>query len=197
MGLDLTYENGQTPLDPEQISGLKIKTISTQQQLNEFEQTNINEALKWLNAKRKINDVLSEQFLIQLHKRMFGMVWKWAGSFRNIETNIGIEWTKIPIELRLLVDDAKYWVEYQTYKPDEIAIRFKHRLVSIHCFPNGNGRHSRIMADLIALHVFELERFSWGNSSLLASSEQRTLYLKALQKADEGDYVSLIDFARS
>ncbi len=197
MGLILTYEEGQTPLDPEQINGLKIKTISTQQQLNEFEQTNINEALKWLNTKRKINEVLSEQFLIQVHKRMLGMVWKWAGNFRVTETNIGIEWTKIPIELRLLIDDAKYWVEHQTYDPEQIAIRFKHRLVSIHCFPNGNGRHSRIMADLIAKHVFELEKFSWGQRSLLASSEQRKLYLKALQKADMGDYDALLEFARS
>jgi Fic-DOC domain mobile mystery protein B len=197
MGLILTYEEGQTPLDPEQINGLKIKTISTQQQLNEFEQTNINEALKWLNTKRKINEVLSEQFLIQVHKRMLGMVWKWAGNFRVTETNIGIEWTKIPIELRLLIDDTKYWVEHQTYDPEQIAIRFKHRLVSIHCFPNGNGRHSRIMADLIAEHVFELEKFSWGQSSLLASSEQRKLYLKALQKADMGDYDALLEFARS
>lgn len=197
MGLILTYEEGQTPLDPEQINGLKIKTISTQQQLNEFEQTNINEALKWLNTKRKINEVLSEQFLIQVHKRMLGMVWKWAGNFRVTETNIGIEWTKIPIELRLLIDDAKYWVEHQTYDPEQIAIRFKHRLVSIHCFPNGNGRHSRIMADLIAKHVFELEKFSWGQSSLLASSEQRKLYLKALQKADMGNYDALLEFARS
>jgi Fic-DOC domain mobile mystery protein B len=197
MGLILTYEEGQTPLDPEQINGLKIKTISTQQQLNEFEQTNINEALKWLNTKRKINEVLSEQFLIQVHKRMLGMVWKWAGNFRVTETNIGIEWTKIPIELRLLIDDTKYWVEHQTYDPEQIAIRFKHRLVSIHCFPNGNGRHSRIMADLIAKHVFELEKFSWGQSSLLASSEQRKLYLKALQKADMGNYDALLEFARS
>ncbi len=197
MGLILTYEEGQTPLDPEQINGLKIKTISTQQQLNEFELTNINEALKWLNTKRKINEVLSEQFLIQVHKRMLGMVWKWAGNFRVTETNIGIEWTKIPIELRLLIDDTKYWVEHQTYDPEQIAIRFKHRLVSIHCFPNGNGRHSRIMADLIAKHVFELEKFSWGQSSILANSEQRKLYLKALQKADKGDYDALLEFARS
>jgi Fic-DOC domain mobile mystery protein B len=197
MGLILTYEEGQTPLDPEQIKGLKIKTISTQQQLNEFEQTNINEALKWLNAKRKIKEVLSEQFMIELHKRMLGMVWKWAGNYRTTETNIGIDWTKIPMELRLLVDDTKYWVEHKTYEPEEIAIRFKHRLVSIHCFSNGNGRHSRIMADLIALHIFELGKFSWGHSSLLASSEQRKIYLNALKKADKGDYVDLIEFARS
>jgi Fic-DOC domain mobile mystery protein B len=197
MGLILTYQEGQTPLDPEQINGLKIKTISTQQQLNEFEQTNINEALKWLNSKRKIKDVLSEEFMIQLHKRMLGMVWKWAGQLRRTETNIGIDWTRISMELRLLVDDANFWVEHQTYLPEEIAIRFKHRLVSIHCFPNGNGRHSRIMADLIALHVFGLNKFSWGHSSLVDSSEQRKMYLNALKLADNGDFDQLIKFARS
>lgn len=197
MGLILTYQEGQTPLDTEQINGLKIKTISTQQQLNEFEQTNINEALKWLNSKRKIKDVLSEEFMIQLHKRMLGMVWKWAGQLRRTETNIGIDWTRISMELRLLVDDANFWVEHQTYLPEEIAIRFKHRLVSIHCFPNGNGRHSRIMADLIALHVFGLNKFSWGHSSLVDSSEQRKMYLNALKLADNGDFDQLIKFARS
>ena len=197
MGLILTYQEGQTPLDPEQINGLKIKTISTQRQLNEFEQTNINEALKWLNSKRKIKDVLSEEFMIQLHKRMLGMVWKWAGQLRRTETNIGIDWTRISMELRLLVDDANFWVEHQIYLPEEIAIRFKHRLVSIHCFPNGNGRHSRIMADLIALHVFGLNKFSWGHSSLVDSSEQRKMYLNALKLADNGDFDQLIKFARS
>ena len=197
MGLILTYQEGQTPLEPEQINGLKIKIISTQQQLNEFEQTNINEALQWLNSKRKIKDVLSEEFMIQLHKRMLGMVWKWAGQLRRTETNIGIDWTRITMELRLLIDDANFWVEQQTYIPEEIAIRFKHRLVSIHCFPNGNGRHSRIMADLIALHVFGLNKFSWGNSSLVDSSEQRKIYLKALKMADNGNFSELINFARS
>lgn len=197
MGLTLFYLEGQTPLELAQMEGLKVKTISTQQQLNEFELVNINESLKWLNSKRKINEVLSEEFIIQLHKRMLGMVWKWAGQFRKTETNIGIYWIKIPIELRALLDDAKFWVENQTYLPEEIAIRFKHRLVSIHCFPNGNGRHSRIMADLIIQHIFGGEKFSWGHGSLVESSAQRKIYLQALRRADTGDYTQLIDFARS
>lgn len=197
MGLILRYNDGQTPLNIEQINGLKIKTILTQAQLNEFEQANINDALMVLNSKRKIKDILSEDFIVQLHKRMFGMVWKWAGKFRNSETNIGIEWTRIPIELRLLLDDAKFWVEHQTYCPDEIALRFKHRLVAIHCFPNGNGRHSRIMADLIAVHLLDRNKFNWGNSILVASTEQRKNYLKALQLADKGNFSELLIFARS
>lgn len=193
MGLILKYDEGQTPLDPAQINGLKIKSISTQQQLNEFEQININEALKWVYAKQKIKDLLSEEFMVLLHKKMFGMVWKWAGQLRRNETNIGIEWIKIPVEIRLLLDDTKYWVSNKTYSPEEIALRFKHRLVSIHCFPNGNGRHSRVMADLIAKHVLGLDKFSWGNS-IEDSKEQRNQYLQALKLADEGDYSTLIRF---
>jgi Fic-DOC domain mobile mystery protein B len=197
MGLIFRYKDGQTPLNTEQINGLKIKTIVTQAQLNEFEQANINDALLGLSSKRKIKNMLSEDFIVQLHKSMFGMVWKWAGKFRHTETNIGIKWTRIPIELRKLLDDAKFWVEHQTYGPDEIALRFKHRLVAIHCFPNGNGRHSRIMADLIVVHLLDRNKFNWGNSSLVASSEQRKNYLKALQLADHGNFSELLIFARS
>lgn len=197
MGLILSYELGQTPLDPEQINGLKIKSIATQQQLNEIEQININEALKWLNAKRRINDLLSEKFMVQVHKRMFGMVWNWAGNFRRTETNIGINWVNIPVALRLLLEDTTYWIEHSTYHSDEIALRFKHRLVSIHCFPNGNGRHSRLMADLMAKHLFQQAKFTWGQNSLLLGSDLRKAYLNALQLADKGDYSALLKFARS
>ena len=191
------YQAGQTPLDPEQISGLKIKTIATQQQLNEFEQANINEALIWLTSKRKIKNLLSEKFIIQVHQRMFGLVWNWAGQFRRKETNLGVYWTKIRVELTQLVADVNFWVEYQSYLPDEVAIRFKHRLVAIHCFPNGNGRHSRLMADLIIQHVFGSAKFNWGQSSLVEPSAQRSVYLKALKLADNGDYTELLKFARS
>ena len=197
MGLILNYQDGQTPLDPDQIDGLKIKTIATQKQLNEFEQANINEALLWIHSKRKITDVLTEDFMIQLHRRMFGIVWRWAGQFRKTQTNIGVDWVKIPMELRGLIDDTTFWIKHETYPPEEITLRFKHRLVSIHCFPNGNGRHSRIMADLMAAHVFGLEKFSWGHHALVESSEQRKTYLKALKMADLGDYSPLMRFARS
>ena len=191
------YQAGKTPLDPEQISGLKIKTIATQQQLNEFEQANINEALIWLTGKRKIKNLLSEEFILQVHQRMFGLVWNWAVQFRRTETNLGVDWTKIRVDLRQLVADVNFWVEHQSYLPDEAAIRFKHRLVSIHCFPNGNCRHSRIMADLICQHVFGLKKFSWGQSRLVEPSEQRTDYLKALKLVDKGDFSELMRFARS
>lgn len=200
MGLDLDYSPGQTPLDEEEKEGLKIPTISTKGELDEFEQKNIEEAVLWtVGTKIKVDKLLSESFIKSFHKRMYGEVWKWAGKFRQSEKNIGIACWKIPIELKVLLEDAKFWIENKTYSEDEIAIRFKHRIVSIHCFPNGNGRHSRLMADLIAEKVFDRNIFTWGqsNSKLSYEAEVRSNYLAALKKANNGDFKDLIKFARS
>jgi len=198
MGLNLTYKDGQTPLDEEEKEGLLIKTISTHEELDEFEQQNIEEALLWLlRSKLKKTKILTEEFVKLLHKKMFGKVWKWAGQFRKTQKNIGVEWIKISIELKYLLDNVTFWIDNQTYPSDEIAIRFKHRLVQIHCFSNGNGRHSRIMADIIIEFVFKEEIFSWGNSSLLKADDSRKRYISALKSGDIGDMVPLINFARS
>ena len=200
MGLNLDYSPGQTPIDEEESEGLKIPSISTKGELDEFEQKNIEEAVLWtVGTKIKVEKLLSESFIKSLHKRMYGEVWKWAGKFRQSEKNIGIESWRIPTELRVLLEDAKFWIENETYPADEIAIRFKHRIVSIHCFPNGNGRHSRLMADLIAEKIFDRKTFTWGqsNSKLLNETEARSKYLTALKKADSGDYTDLLTFARS
>lgn len=200
MGLNLDYSPGQTPLDEEESEGLKIPSISTKGELDEFEQKNIEEAVLWtVGTNIKVEKLFSESFIKSLHKRMYGEVWKWAGKFRQSEKNIGIESWKIPTELRVLLEDAKFWIENETYPPDEIAIRFKHRIVSIHCFPNGNGRHSRLMADLIAEKIFDRKTFTWGqsNSKLSNETEARSKYLTALKKADRGDYADLLTFARS
>jgi fido (protein-threonine AMPylation protein) len=95
------------------------------------------------------------------------------------------------------VDDAKYWIDNKIYQPDEMAIRFKHQLVSIHCFPNGNGRHSRLMADIIAEKLFQQPVFTWGASSLIKQGEMRSQYIIAIKKADQGDIYPLLQFARS
>jgi len=200
MGLNLDYIHGQTPLDEDECEGLKINTISTKGELDEFEQKNIEQAVQWsIGRKIKIDNLLSEQFIKSIHKRMYGEVWGWAGTFRKSEKNIGIESWKISTELRMLLDDAKFWIENESYSEDEIAIRFKHRIVSVHCFPNGNGRHSRLMADLIAENVFNRKIFTWGqsNSNLSDESGKRSKYLIALKKADRGDFNDLISFARS
>ena len=155
MGLDFEYIAGQTPLSEEEKDGLKIKSITTQGELDEFEQLNIEKAVEWTIHKNfKFEKILTEKFIKDLHKRMFSDVWNWAGEFRRTEKNIGIQWTEIGIELKKLIEDTKFWILNKTYSEEEIAIRFKHRLVSIHCFPNGNGRHSRLMADIIMESVF-------------------------------------------
>lgn len=161
MGLNLNYEEGQTPINEEEKIGLKIASITTNAELNELEQQNIEQAIYWsLGKKITIQKLLSEQFIKELHKRMFEDVWKWAGQFRKTEKNIGIESWKIPTELKILLDDVHFWLNNQTFSEDEIAIRFKHRIVSIHCFPNGNGRHSRLIADLISEKIFNRKPFT-------------------------------------
>lgn len=200
MELNLDYLPGQTPLEEEEKEGLKILTIITTGELDEFEQKNIEQAVQWtIGRKIKLKSLLSESFVKSLHKRMYNEVWKWAGEFRKTEKNIGVKSWKIPVELLVLLDDAKFWIENESYSEDEIAVRFKHRIVSIHCFPNGNGRHSRLMGDLIAEKVFNRKIFTWGesNSNLSNESDARTEYLKALKKADIGDFSDLIKFARS
>tara|TARA_B100000795_G_scaffold259738_1_gene234972 strand:- start:118 stop:714 length:597 start_codon:yes stop_codon:yes gene_type:complete len=198
MGLEFDYKYGQTPLDEEEKEGLKIKSITTQRELDEFEQLNIEKAVEWtIHTKLKPEKILTEKFVKDLHKIMYGDVWKWAGEFRRTEKNIGIPWTQIEIELKNLLDDTKYWVENKTFSPIEIAIRFKHRLVSIHCFPNGNGRHSRMMADIIMESIFGNEIFSWNQSNMVKANETRNQYIKALREADNGNFKQLIEFSKN
>src|SRR5690554_3139877 len=198
MGLDLDYIDGQTPIDEEEKEGLRIETIATKGDLDEFEQLNIEEALQWVFSKKfKPKQVFSEKFICNLHKRMFGTVWNWAGQFRKTNKNIGVDKHQVPIELKILCDDALFWIENKTYPPEEIAIRFKHRIVSIHCFPNGNGRHSRLMADIIIKNLFGQVPFSWGAGNLSKPTDTRATYLKAVKSADLNDYRLLLEFARS
>ncbi len=197
MGLDINYIEGQTPLDEEEKEGLLIPTIATRGELDEFEQQNIEQAIQWtLSKKFKAELVFSEVFIREVHKRMYGNVWTWAGDFRKTNKNIGVDKWQIPTDLKRLLDDAKYWHEHKSYPPDEIAIRFKHQLVSIHCFPNGNGRHSRLMADIIIEKIYNLPVFSWGTTRLSNEGDIRTTYLKAVRLADKGNYGLLLAFAR-
>lgn len=198
MGLDLEYIEGQTPIDEEEKEGLLIETISTKTELDEFEQLNIEEALQWVFGKKfKPKQVFTENFICNLHKRMYGNIWAWAGTFRRTDKNIGVDKYQIPMELKVLCDDVLYWIENNTYPPEQISIRFKHRLVSIHCFPNGNGRHSRLMADIIIEKLYGLPPFSWGAANLTEVSDIRTIYIKAVKLADQHEYQPLLDFVRS
>lgn len=200
MGLIMHYAEGQTPLDDDEKEGLLLPSISTREELDEAEQRNIEDAIRWTIQRRKrfsVGEVLSEQFVKELHQRMLGKVWKWAGAFRNTNKNIGVDKYQVGISLRSLLDDCSYWIENRSYPEDEIAVRLKHRIVSIHCFANGNGRHSRLMADVIIEKLLGRDIFSWGGKNLIHNSGFRSSYLKALRLADRGDYDSLVSFARS
>ena len=198
MGLEFDYIDGQTPLDEEEKDGLLIPTIATRGELDEFEQQNIEEAVQWtLSRSFKMELIFTEEFIRMVHKRMYADVWSWAGEFRKTNKNLGVDKWQITSDLKYLLDDAKYWYENNTYPPDEISIRFKHRIVSIHCFPNGNGRHSRLMADIIIEKIYKQTVFSWGANDLSSESDARAAYLKALKTADKGDYNLLIAFSIS
>jgi Fic-DOC domain mobile mystery protein B len=198
MGLNIEYIDGQTPLTEEEQEGLKIPSITTREELDEFEQLNIEKAIQWTFGKKlKVEQLFTEKFIKDLHKRMYGEVWKWAGAFRTSEKNIGCKSYLVAIELKQLLDDALFWEANNTYNEEEVAIRFKHRLVSIHCFANGNGRHSRLMSDLIMEKLYNKTFFSWGSTNLVKATETRSNYIKAVKKADQQDVLPLIAFAKS
>lgn len=194
MTVQLDYPPGATPLDADELASLIPGHITTQGELNEWEQLNIVQGERWARKQRK--EILNEGFLRQLHKQMFGETWKWAGEFRKSDKNIGIDWLHIGVELKKLLDDAHYQVEHSTFPADEIAVRFHHRLVAIHPFPNGNGRHARMMADLLVERLGR-PRFSWGSKSLVDANNTRKDYIAALQAADAHDIAPLLAFARS
>jgi Fic-DOC domain mobile mystery protein B len=197
VGLKLEYIEGQTPIDEDEKEGLLIRTISTRGELNEFEQINIQEALEWtFKTKFTRETILSEDFLLLVHKKMFGNVWEWAGTLRKTNKNIGVDKYQIPVETRKLIDDCNHWLDSSTFTPDETAIRFSHRLVKIHLFPNGNGRHSRLVADIFIKSIFAMPVFRWGRSDLSKDNALRKAYLKAVHEADNENYKPLIDFAR-
>src|ERR1043166_1192773 len=159
---------------------------------------NIEQAIEWtLKRSFKPKQIFTEAFVREVHRRMYDDVWAWAGEFRKTEKNIGIDKWKIGPELKYLLDDTIYWTANNIHTPDEIAVRFKHRIVSIHCFPNGNGRHSRLMADIIAEKVFKQTVFTWGAANLVKQGDARSAYLKAIKAADAGDIAPLLTFARS
>jgi Fic-DOC domain mobile mystery protein B len=190
----LEEDDASTPLTAEEREGLIPSYITLRRELNEAEQANILEAEEWAFARTR--NVLDERFLTDLHKRMFGRVWRWAGTFRQSDKNIGVDHFQIPIELRKLRDDSRYWIGHVTYPPDEICTRFHHRLVAIHPFPNGNGRHARLATDLLLVALGQ-PRFSWGRTNLVNPGETRQAYVAALRAADGKDIRPLLEFVRS
>ncbi|MBB3063507.1 mobile mystery protein B [Microbulbifer rhizosphaerae] len=189
---------GATPLTPDDSKGLIPSGISTRGQLDQFESRNIQQALSWaFRGNRAPDKILTLDFCQSLHKRMFDKTWQWAGLFRRYEVNIGnTPPLQVSMSLRNLCDDAKVWVECDTYPREELCVRFHHRMVWIHPYPNGNGRHSRIMADILA-KALGLPMFTWGSANLMWPGKSRIDYIAGLQAADAGDYGPLMAFAQS
>ena len=191
---ELDNADGTTPLDADELEGLRFKHVSTRGELNQLEQANILEGMDWLK-KQKSPAVLTEDFVRNLHQKLFGKVWKWAGSFRETEKNIGVDPTQVAMQLRQLLDDTRYWIEHETYPPKELAARFHHKLVYIHLFPNGNGRHARLMADTLLTKLMAASSIDWaGGYSLENMNERRAQYIAALRAADKHDFSELLAF---
>ena len=199
--LDHKYSDGNTPIRPEQAEQL-IPRISTMEELNEYEALNILRAREWAfnNHTMKSTNPLEEPYVRELHHRMFDNVWKWAGTYRKHELNIGCDRREIQQRIPQLLGNVQYWLEHKTFPVDECLVRFHHQLVSkIHPFPNGNGRHARMITDIVAVKLGHPE-FTWGaGNDLVAEGDARIRYLAALRALDasENDVKALLDFARS
>jgi Fic-DOC domain mobile mystery protein B len=187
--------DGHTELSEDDRHGLIPAYIATRGDLFDAEQRNIANALLRRRPPTPAQ-LLDEQYLRRLHRAMFREVWAWAGRYRTHETNIGIAPHRIATDVALMLGDARAWIEHDTYVPDELAVRFHHRLVAIHPFPNGNGRHGRVAADYL-IRGLGGRAFSWGARSDLETPGLRLAYRRALEQADAGDVTALIDFARA
>jgi Fic-DOC domain mobile mystery protein B len=192
-----TTGDGNTPLNPEEHDDL-IPDLSTKEELNEWERQNILEAAAWALDPRNLNrrDPFTEAYIRELHLRMFDQTWRWAGTYRTTEKNIGVSHYQIREALPALLGDARYWVEHHVFTPDELAVRFHHRLVIIHPFANGNGRHARLMADVIVSRLGQ-PAFTWGSAGVVRVGDTRRSYIDALRAADQNNVQPLLVFARS
>lgn len=195
--MEFQYIPGATPLDPDEAAALVPVHITTQADLNAWEQANIVLGDRWATRQKK-RELLDEGFVRDLHRHMFDRTWKWAGTFRQSNKNIGVDWPQVSVKLRDLLDNTRYQFENHVFNEDEMAVRFHHQLVLIHAFPNGNGRHARLMADLLITRLGR-PRLTWGgaSSSITPPGEIRDRYLVALRSADQGQINGLIEFARS
>jgi len=198
MSASLTSDSpGNTPISADEIEAL-IPNLATRAELNEWERENIILAERWCFSPRVLKNFnpLSEPDLRELHRQMFGKTWKWAGTYRKTEKTIGVPVVQLNNAIAAFLGDAGYWVKEKAFEPDEIAVRFHHRLVRIHPFPNGNGRHSRLLADVLVVQLGR-HRFPWGRANLQSADAVRDRYISAIKKADAGDINPLLEFARS
>ena len=193
----LSASPGNTPISEDEIEAL-IPNLANRSELNEWERENIILAERWCFSPRVLKSFnpVCEADVRELHRQMFGKTWKWAGTYRTTEKTIGVPVVQINSAMAAFLGDADYWVKKKAFEPDEMAVRFHHRLVHIHPFPNGNGRHSRLIADVLAVQ-FGRPRFLWGRANLQPAGAVRERYICAIKQADKGEIRPLMEFARS
>ena len=193
--MKFTYPEGATPIDQDEAAGLIPDHITVQRELNEWESQNIRKAMSW-SLSRKRHDVLTLDYVKELHRRMFDETWTWAGTFRKSDKNIGVAWEQVAVEIHKLLDDARYWLEEKVYSLPETAVRLHYRMVAIHPFINGNGRHARLFADVF-LYNHDYPRIDWGGAHLDSAGTVRERYISALRAADAGDFGPLLEYVRT
>jgi len=187
---------GATPLSSDDLLGLKLPHIQTRAQLNEVEAANILQGQNWISGLKALTleDIFSRDFVVTLHKNLLGDIWEWAGTFRLRELNIGVDPKNISVDLHNFLEDAKCWVEFKHFSDLELSARIQHRLVQIHPFPNGNGRHSRIFTDIVRMFLLNKKPLKWANVKLEDMSKERTDYIDGLRKADGGDFSEMMHY---
>ncbi|MCL1052153.1 mobile mystery protein B [Shewanella abyssi] len=187
---------GATPLSPDDLLGLKLPHIQTRAQLNEVEAANILQGQIWVSGLKvlTLDDIFSRDFVTTLHENLLGDIWEWAGTFRLRELNIGVNPKNISVDLHNFLEDAKCWVEFSHYSDLELSARIQHKLVQIHPFPNGNGRHSRIFTDIVRIFLLNKKPLRWANVKLEDISEERAAYIAGLRKADGGDFSEMVHY---
>lgn len=190
---------GATPLTLDDMQGLRYKHLETRDQLNELEAANILKGQMWANKLKAptLETIFSRDFITQLHIELFGEVWKWAGIFRLRELNIGVAPHNISVELHNFLEDAKCWIEFKHFDNLELSARIQHRLVQIHPFANGNGRHSRIFTDIVRVFLLKEKPMKWANVKLEDMTTERSSYISGLRTADGGDFLEFVGYLRN
>lgn len=199
MALTGAHAPGATPLSEEDLEGLRIPSITTHGELNEAEAANIIRGQDWaLRTRRaRLADMLSHTFLQRLHEAMLGELWTWAGEYRGRDTRIGVPHPQVPESLHTVLEDARTGLKHTTYSPEEFAIRLHYRIVTVHPFRNGNGRHARMVGDVALIRHFNRPAFPWGRSPIRTADAVRQAYRDAVVAADHHDFLPLLAFATS
>jgi Fic-DOC domain mobile mystery protein B len=192
MTMPVETPSANSVITPEE-RALLLPSLSTRAQLNEVERLGINAARVWALRATVLQrgDLLTEAFSRELHRRMFGGIWRGAGRYRTTGREPGWEPHRIAEGVGMFLDDTDGWLRFSTYPVHEAAVRLHQRLVAIHPWSNGNGRHARLMADVVVASHGE-KPLTWGSRD---PESARRRYAEALRAAETGDVAPLLQFA--